>query len=540
MHKGEEKAVKKIELPISLMHSKLLYELCLFTVLVIAVFVRVYHFGDIPGGFNQDGAMAAVDAKALAEYGTDRYGMRYPVHLTAWGFGQMSSLLSYLMAGMIKLFGFSNITVRLPLLLVSLAGLVCLFFLVYEVFGKEAALLAGFIGAINPWHILQSRWALDCNLFPHFLLFGVFFLQHAFRSKKKKMFLTLSMFFFGLSMYCYGVSIYTTTCFLLLALIYLICIRKVKWTEVILSFVVYLLIAGPFLLTMAVNAFEWDTIKLAIFTIPYFENSVRSNDILFFSQNMGAQFVNNLKSLFAVTILQSGDLPWNNIEKFGTVYRFTYPFVFAGLLQFFRKERKNIGAVLTMLFLAAGIVNGLLTANVNINRINCIYYPIIILAVYGMKEIIALAGKYKIPVGIVIVGAYFFIFLSFLSCYFGEYANTIRQHFFGDFHDAVNYVKTLPADKYYITSDTQYQGSKNVSEILTLFDFGIDAEYFQGKKELPGQLPYREKFNYFYTGEAWGNPEENAAYVITEQELDHFGLIEYRVVRFGNYYAVYN
>lgn len=28
----------------------------------------------IPDGMNQDGAMAAVDAKALADHGTDRYG----------------------------------------------------------------------------------------------------------------------------------------------------------------------------------------------------------------------------------------------------------------------------------------------------------------------------------------------------------------------------------------------------------------------------------------------------------------------------------
>ena len=48
-------------------------------------------------GLEIDGAMAAVDAKALAYYGTDRFGMKYPVHLTAWGFGQMSALLSYLM-----------------------------------------------------------------------------------------------------------------------------------------------------------------------------------------------------------------------------------------------------------------------------------------------------------------------------------------------------------------------------------------------------------------------------------------------------------
>lgn len=65
--------------------------------LLVAVFIRAYHFGMIPVGVHQDEAMAAVDAKALADYGTDRFGMRYPVHFTAWVSSQMSVLLSYCM-----------------------------------------------------------------------------------------------------------------------------------------------------------------------------------------------------------------------------------------------------------------------------------------------------------------------------------------------------------------------------------------------------------------------------------------------------------
>ena len=78
--------------------KKKFYIVSLMLIVLVAVLIRTWQFGTIPGGMNQDGAMAAVDAKALAEYGTDRFGMRYPVHLTAWGYGQMSALMSYLMA----------------------------------------------------------------------------------------------------------------------------------------------------------------------------------------------------------------------------------------------------------------------------------------------------------------------------------------------------------------------------------------------------------------------------------------------------------
>ena len=79
-----------------------------------ALLVRTYKFGRIPGGFNQDGAMAAIDALALADHGTDHYGMSFPVHLTAWGYGQMSALLSYLMVPFIKLMGLSPVSAGCP------------------------------------------------------------------------------------------------------------------------------------------------------------------------------------------------------------------------------------------------------------------------------------------------------------------------------------------------------------------------------------------------------------------------------------------
>lgn len=198
-----------------------LYKAVLFFFILVALFIRVYKFGQVPGGFNQDGAMAAVDAKALADYGTDRYGMSYPVHLTAWGYGQMSALLSYLMVPFIKLMGLNPVSARLPQLIVSLLGLAVLYLFARDAFGKKAALVIFAFGAIAPWHILQSRWALDCNLYPHFFLFGIFFLNRSLKSKHRRLMLCLSMVMFGLCMYCYGISIYTMPLFLILACAYL-------------------------------------------------------------------------------------------------------------------------------------------------------------------------------------------------------------------------------------------------------------------------------------------------------------------------------
>lgn len=145
-----------------------IYYLIIAAVVIIGIGIRVWQFGSVPGGFNQDGAMAAVDGKAIADYGTDRFGTWLPAHLYAWGYGQMSSLLSYLIAIFVKFFGLTPITARLPQLIMSIAGGVFFYLFIRDIFGKGAGLIAAVFVAINPWHFIQSRWALDCNLLPHF------------------------------------------------------------------------------------------------------------------------------------------------------------------------------------------------------------------------------------------------------------------------------------------------------------------------------------------------------------------------------------
>ena len=104
--------------------------------------------------------------------------------------------------------------------------------------------------AINPWHILQSRWALDCNLYPHFFMAGIYFLN---RGLEKRRFLVISMIMFGLCMYCYGISIYTMPLFLLAACVYLLVTKKLTIKDAILALGVYLLVAWPFIATMIIN-----------------------------------------------------------------------------------------------------------------------------------------------------------------------------------------------------------------------------------------------------------------------------------------------
>lgn len=231
-----------------------------------------------------------------------------------------------------------------------------------------------------------------------------------------------------------------------------------------------------------------------------------------------------------VTLLQIKDLPWNDIGGFGTMYLFTMPFVILGIFVFFRKYRKNPGAVFIFFFFLTGVFCGLFTNGVNVNRINIIYYPVIIYAGIGMYESICcfVASRVCLPV------VYAVAFILFTNTYFTTYASEIRGYFHGDFSDALDASKDMDVDKYYITN---YCNAYDLTQILVLFHHCVDAKYFQGKTD-DGGLPFAQKYTISPMGEVTINPEENAVYVVSSAELACFDTTLYKMQQYGDYYVL--
>ena len=505
------------------------YLILFLLILVLAVFIRVWRFGEVPAGMNQDGAMAAVDAKALSQYGTDRFGMRLPVHLTAWGFGQMSALLSYLMAPFIRLFGLTVTAARLPLLLTSLAGLLCLWLFTRQACGIADALIVLAFAAICPWHILQSRWALDCNLFPHFLMMGCCLLLYG-AERGKAAFTLLSMVFFGLSMYCYGISIYTVPLLLLLCCICLLRRKLLSWSTAIFSAAVYILIAWPFITCMIINTFSLQSIETPLFTIPYFPYSMRSADILFFSDAPFVQLGANARSLLCILIQRYNGAVCNEVKGFGTLYAISLPFMAIGGIATVRQARKNTGCLLCSLWFVTALLCGLITANVNINRINIIFYPLIFFTGMGIRltiKLLSRCGKWRAAIGVLPV-IYAVLFLLFAKAYFTTYAEEVADAFMADFAEALTAVKDTDADTIYISPDAQYKGFAHVSEILTLFWHDTDAADYQD-----GSFQDKYRFAIPEVPDA----EENAVYVASQADTERFPAALFDVEDHGKFFV---
>ena len=512
-------------------------------ILLTAIFVRAYHFGAPPIGVHQDEAMAAVDAKALAEYGTDRYGMRYPVHFTAWISGQMSVLLSYCMIPFIKILGFSTVSIRLPMLIASCVGLLALYFFGRQLAGKWAGLIVLILGTISPWHYMQSRWSFDCNLFPHVFLIAVIFLIAGFR---KRPFLYVSMIFFGLCSYAYGIADYSVPVFLLFIGIYLLRQQVVNWKELTVCIVLYVVIVLPEFLSMLLTVLGKPGIETPLFTIPTFLSSNRGNDILFANFSW-QQLWDNIVATITTTWWSGDKSSTNTMVKFGPIYYVTDLFFIIGMISIIMKIRKmektkRYPYVVLLGWLGMSLWAGIITKNVTINRINIIFYPVIVISGIGITWCIRKIHLLCVP----IAAMYGALALLMAQMYFGSWAEISRTYYYDPYLQALEYAKTIDCDKYYIYPDPQgIDAGARLGEILTMYTHQIDAHYYQGISNVQdGEelLPYQERYHYEYaTAEIIAENEasgERVVYIVGPGEVDLFNTEKYEITSIYNRFYV--
>lgn len=530
-------------------------------VLLVAFTIRIWDFGILPYGMNQDGAMGAVDAKALADHGTDRLGMYMPVHFTAWGYGQMSVLLSYLSIPFIKLFGLNPVTARLPVLIISMLAIAVLYLLIKEISGITPAQIALVLVSFTPWHFMQSRWALDCNMFPHMMLFGVFFLYRGIKYRKRNLY--LSMVFFALCMYSYGVSFYTVPVFLLCSCIYLLVKRLIRVRDLLICIGIYFLISWPIYLTMLINTMRWPTIETPFFTIPFFPESMRSGDILFFSEHPWEQLVENAKALWNV-FCRGDDMPWNTIHGFGTIFPFLVPFAMVGIAvvvtRFFKIGKRRVtetvseeaedpipvdavveerpesevkvercGLVLLIFWLLTALFCGLITATVNVNRENILMYCMVIFAAYGVWTVF----KQRKILLYILVPVFLFYGTVFQTTYHSQaYTDSMSLIFMGGFGECLDELEERDCREYYIDADCHFERALKVLELNVLFYLEVDSEFYRSEG-------FGEKYHFVADQPIPPDIPEGVGYVVPKSVADTLNSTQYSIIYHGNYAAVF-
>ncbi|WP_167352926.1 glycosyltransferase family 39 protein [Streptomyces rubellomurinus] len=219
---------------------------------VVAAILRLWRFPDLPGGLNQDEASAGYESLALLTDGTDRWGNAWPVYFPSWGSGQ-NVLLSYLSVPFVGLFGLTVFSVRLVPVLLGIGAVPLLHAALRRFVDVPTALVGAGLLAVTPWHVTASRWALESNILPFFLLAGVTTLGYAYTSSRSRILIPFSLVFLALSLYAYGVAIFVVP--VVIGLYFCTRYRTVLKHPVLVgsSVLVFLVVAGPLLLFVLVN-----------------------------------------------------------------------------------------------------------------------------------------------------------------------------------------------------------------------------------------------------------------------------------------------
>lgn len=426
-------------------HREAVLFLLIFT---LAAAVRLVMFCEHPSGLNQDEASIGYDAWSLLEYGVDRKGFTLPVQLVAWGSGQ-NVLYAYLSMPFIAVFGLNVFSVRIVNLLFSLATVVVAYFTVKRWKGRRTGFIAMALVAAAPWNIMLARWGLESNIFPALFMLAIWALL---RATEKPRFLYIAAVVLALSLYSYGSAYLVITLFSLACFIYFIVKKRVPVKQLIVGALIYIVLSVPIYLFMAVNVFQLDTIRLGAISIPrLYGNRIEAQS--------GATFFDFFRNFFKNGIEQTDSYERNAFPFFGCFYVFSLPFWLLGIYKCVR-SRKSFDMIVMFALVSSVLLFGYYNAP-NINRVNAIYIPLIMLTAVGLSDFADSKRRFA-----AVVAAYAMSFCGFCFRYFGDdYYFSAAKEFYSGLGEAITAANQISNG----TKTVHITGAVNMPYIYALF-----------------------------------------------------------------------
>lgn len=491
-------------------------------VIFLGVLLRTVSLSSLPAGVFPDEAISGYDSWCLANYGVDQHLSSYPVYLRSWGSGQ-SVLYAYLGVPFIKLFGLSESVYRLPMALISSISIV-FFYYAFRKYSKNYLLVfvVILILFLNPWHIMKSRWALDCNLAPDFILFAVSFVilgYYTLSERRQTVYYVVGCIFLVLAAYSYGVSWFMLPFFILFLGVYLYRNKKIKIYQIGLCIAVMAVLAFPLIL-FAVNLVSGgEQYRLGILTITQLKESRHAETTLLASKSF-SDVLFFVWEAFRLILLGDDKLVWNGFRYIGQFYNLLgIPFFILAYIRLIKKKEFNLFDRLFTLWLLASLPIILLVGP-NTNHWNILWFPIIYFVVRGLVFCIEKTQQARV-VAISIICVLTAIFTVKYISFFNA-RNPVNNWFSKGIEQHIRFVGQKDFDKVYYSPD--------VIHVTSLFYAPVSPYLFDKTKEIkktdmPIEHMKRYSNNYFYLPEQI-LPTPRTAYIIPNYDMVKY-VIEY-------------
>ena len=370
------------------------YKIMLLFAFILHIGVFIYFMINTP--IHTDEVMTVLNANSLAKSGTDILGEKLPIYFDTWLYGGQSPFATYLVAIMIKLFGYSLFVTRVPMFVFSMLGLIAFYKFLKEVVPENETLIniAFCLACISPWHLYTSAFTLDCNFLPHIAMFGMYFLAKGINSTKSKYFV-FSMLFFGLGFYCYILSAIIIPVLLAVLFLILLIKKKVSFKNTIISVITIFIVAIPFILQGLVQFGIIENLNFLGFSIskmPYYSrgSELKLNNIL---ENLGEGII-SLLFTDIYSFNAKGVNSFNFANSFGSVA------LLAGVITLILnkiRKRNDFGiflkAVIISTLVSSAAVCSLTFYATALYRYNIYNYIFIIISAYGIYSVSKLFKK---------------------------------------------------------------------------------------------------------------------------------------------------
>ena len=420
------------------------YRIMLLFAFILHIGVFIYFMVKKP--INIDEAMTVLNANSLAKSGTDILGEKLPIYFDTWLHGGQSPFATYLVAIMIKLFGYSLFVTRVPMLVFSMLGLIAFYKFLKEVIPENETLIniAFCLACISPWHLYSSAFTLDCNFLPHIAMFGMYFLAKGINSTKSKYFV-FSMFFFGLGFYCYILSAIIIPVLLAVLFLILLIKKKVSFKNTIISVITIFIVAIPFILQGLVQFGIIENLNFLGFSIskmPYYSrgSELKLNNIF---ENLGEGII-SLLFTDIYSFNAKGVNSFNFANSFGSVA------LLAGVITLILnkiRKRNDFGiflkAVIISTLVSSAAVCSLTFYATALYRYNIYNYIFIIISAYGIYSVSKLFKKprFKEVTSLLVVTSLIITTYCFAYYYKNDVINT-NTFYTSSIEECLNYNKS--------------------------------------------------------------------------------------------------
>jgi hypothetical protein len=318
----------------------------------------------------------------------------------------------------------STFAMRLPGILMFFISVVCIW-KTMELLDKThiRGLWFLFFAVISPVYIFLFRIGMDCNLLLAMTGIFFYFLIKAVQSEKKLDF-AMAGVSAGILLYTYALSYLVLLMFLAIYFIYLLWVKKIRFTNVLWFAVPLGILAMPLVMVQLINMFDLEEMHIGVLTLTklrkYRVTAINPSHISFKS----------IKRCLKV-IFFNDMWAYNSISEFGNTYMISIPFIMIGLIRCIVNSAKSIHRrewsvdIIYVIWFLLFLIEGFMIAS-NVNRLNGIFIAETYFQVEGVISFIHFFSKDRVrrTITAIIIAVYFIFFVRFSVYYFGgEYQN---------------------------------------------------------------------------------------------------------------------